>query len=899
MFNRLKSLISSSAQAAPNDAPSNLDKKLLAQHDPAAESMTHKEQGDSHLRNGNLEEAKACYLQVIALDPIFAKAHSNLGYIFMEQGNAGEAERCLKTALSIDPNIADAHYMLGTIFQMRGKLDEAIHNFRKALELDPEHIFAYRDLYLVLFQQGQIEEAKEIINRGIAQHPNFADYHFFLGNSFAHTGDFENAAVCYKTALSIQPSYAGAHFNLGIVLQKQGKPNDAIASYRKAIALSPEFVGAHFNLGIMLNEQHLLLEAEACFRRVLEIIPDHADAYYNLGNTLKDMGRPSEAEACYRHTLQIRPDHADARINLGNTLKNMGRLSEAESCYLQLLQLIPESAETHCNLGSLLDDMGRLKEAEASYRRALQIRPDFSEAYSNLGNTLKNMGRLSEAEDSYRKALQFKPGNVDALNNLGLFLQETRRFTESEASFRQALEINPDNANTHCGLGTTLRYMGRITEAEASYRQATRAKPGYAIAQSSLLFLYGYHALIGPHEYLAHARNWELACIPEQDRKAAQQRSFQRPALDGRRLKIGYVSGDFRQHAVSFFIEQLFSHHDRARVEVFAYSNSDKQDAVTKRLQALTEHWGNITGTSDPEVRDRIEADGIDVLIDLSGHTEGNRLGVFARRAAPVQAYYLGYFASTGLSEMDYWIGDKIVTPPETDSHFSEQVWRLPRVSWSYDGKDAPATNWKPAPDGTVWIGSFNQLGKLTPATLTLWASILHALPEGRLLLKTKELSDADNRKQILDTMASHGVSPDRIALHDVSATPTWREHMAYYDRLDIVLDPVGAMGGVTSTCDALWMGAPVITLVGDRVSSRATAALINAIGHPEWIAHSEAKYLEKVVTLAQDVELRKTLRSSQRDQMASSPLCDAKDLAMNLEQAYTEMFKQWFKIRK
>ena len=515
--------------------------------------------------------------------------------------------------------------------------------------------------------------------------------------------------------------------------------------------------------------------------------------------------------------------------------------------------------------------------------------------HSNLGNALKDIGRLDEAEASYRRALQFKPDNADALVNLGATLQGMGRFVEAETIYRQALQINPDHADAHSNLAVILRELGRLAEAEAGYRRAIQLKPDHAVAHSSLLFLYAYHAFVNPDQYLVQARNLEQGCLPEQDRQAARHRVFQRLPLAGRRLKVGYVSGDFRQHAVSHFIEQLFTHHDRARVELFAYSNNVLRDAVTERLQALVDHWVLITGLSDTVVRDRIEADGIDVLIDLSGHTALNRMGVFARRAAPVQAYYLGYFASTGLTEIDYWIGDDILTPPETDSHFSEQVWRLPRVSWSYDGKDAPPPDWQPDPENTVWVGSFNQLGKLNAATLALWAKVLHALPQGRLLLKTKELADIANRQRILDVMSSHGIPPERIELQDGSITPGWREHMAYYNRLGIVLDPVGAMGGVTSTCDALWMGAPVITLIGDRVTSRATAAILNAIIHPEWIAHSEAEYLDKVVALARDGEQRKALRSEQRGRMAQSPLCDARGLAMSLENAYVEMFERWF----
>ena len=843
------------------DDSNSLNKELPAPPDPAEESVTYKQQGDAHLLKGNLEDAKACYRRAIALDPNYAKAHSNLGFVLREQSNYGDAEHCLKTALAIDPNIADAHYMLGTIFQIQGKQEDTIHHFRKALELDPDLAFAYRDLCYALFQQGKIEDARQVITKGIARNPGIPEYHFYLGNLYLHTRNLDEAATCYRTALSIQPAYVEVHFNLGIVLREQGNLSEAIASYQKAIALKPDYAEAHYHLGeIFFNDQHLLPEAEASLRRALEIKPDFADAHFKLGNIYTDLGRLAEAEASYRRVLERMPDFAEGHSNLGNVLKDLGRLDEAVACY----------------------------------RRALQIKPDFSEVHSNLGNALKDMGRLDGAEASYRRALQFKPENADALINLGATLQGIGRLVEAMACYQRAIQINPDHADAHSNLGVTLRELDRLVEAEASYRRAIQLKPDHMIALSSLLYLYSYHAFIDPDEYLAQARNWEQACVPAQDRQAARSRVFQRPPLAGRRLKVGYVSGDFRQHAVSHFIEQLFFHHDRSRVELFVYSNNVLQDAVTKRLQALAEHWILITGVGDAAIRDRIDTDGIDVLIDLSGHTALNRLGVFARRAAPVQAYYLGYFASTGLTEMDYWIGDDILTPPKTDSHFSEQVWRLPRVSWSYDGKDAPPPSWHPAPDDTLWVGSFNQLGKLTTATLALWAKVLHALPEGRLLLKTKELADAANRRRILDVMNSHGIPPERIELQDGSITPGWREHMAYYNRLDIVLDPVGAMGGVTSTCDALWMGAPVITLEGDRVTSRATAAIVNAIGHPEWIAHSEAEYLDKVVVLARDKDQRKALRTSQRDRMAHSSLCDAKNLAMNLENAYVGMFERW-----
>ena len=244
---------------------------------------------------------------------------------------------------------------------------------------------------------------------------------------------------------------------------------------------------------------------------------------------------------------------------------------------------------------------------------------------------------------------------------------------------------------------------------------------------------------------------------------------------------------------------------------------------------------------------------------------------------------------------MDYWIGDEILTPHSTDSHFSEQVWRLPRVWVCYDGNaGAPLPEWQPAADGSVWIGSFNHLNKLTPETLALWARVLHALPEGRLLLKTKQLADAGNRQRIIDAMAAQGVAANRIELQDGSSTPDWPAHMSYYNRLDIALDPVGGVGGGTTTCDALWMALPVVTLSGDRMASRMTASMLTALGHPEWIARSQAEYVDTVVALARDAHLRKSLRETQRACMAHSTLCNAHDLAMKLEDAYFEMFGRW-----
>ena len=605
-------------------------------------------------------------------------------------------------------------------------------------------------------------------------------------------------------------------------------------------------------------------------------------------------GSGKKYKHCCGHLQAVPPaSRFDQVMALAQEHHNAGRVPQAQALYRQILDAEPDHPDALHSLGVIAYQTGNNEIAAELIGRAVQFSPSGAK-YSNLGLVLQAQGKPDAAVASYRKAILHQPDHAVAHNNLGNALADLGNLDESVAHYRRALQLQPDFAVAHNNLGVRLKDQGRLHEAIECYRRALSLKPDFAEAYGNLLFHYSFNTSLDPREYLALARGWELACVPAQERQRAREKMFRRAPLADRRLKIGYVSGDYRQHAVSYFIEQLFVCHDRARVELFAYSNTGTGDAVTARLQALADHWVSVVGTPDADVLERIESDKIDVLIDLSGHTLHDRLGVFARRAAPVQASYLGYFASTGLTEMDYWIGDEDLAPMEMDAHFCEKVWRLPRAWVAYRAlNDAPRPDWQPCLDGSVWLGSFNNLGKLTAQTLALWAKVLKALPQGKLLLKTKALADAGNRQRILDAMFAHGIAPNRIELQRESS---WVDYMAAYNRLDVALDPVGAHCGGTTTCDALWMGVPIIHALGDRTTSRFTASMLSAIGHPEWIAGSEAEYIEKVVSLACDVELRRTLRSRQRERMACSPLCDARDLATALENAYFEMFDRWHK---
>ena len=595
-----------------------------------------------------------------------------------------------------------------------------------------------------------------------------------------------------------------------------------------------------------------------------------------------------------RHDVASDPALPNPEINQIFGLFHEGKYAELEAPARLLVERDPDCGIVWLLLGISLHMRGKI--ALGALRKAAVLMPEAVSAHSNLGVVLRSDGLWDEAMISFRRALEIDPHSDENHCSLGSVLQVLGQVEEAAACFRRALDINPANAAAHNNLGLMSQTAGQLDAAEASYLRALEIAPDFGAVASNLLYLYAFHAMLSPGEYLDRARNWERKSVPDADRQSARQRVFRRLPLAGRRLKVGYFSGHYRRHPVSDNVEQLFSRHDRARIELFAYSASGQRDAVTERLQGLVEHWIPVVGMSDAAIRDRVDTDEIDVLVDLSGHIEENRLGVFARRAAPVQIYYLGYFASTGLSEMDYLIGDDILTPREMDRHFSERVWRLPRIWECYHGRgDAPLPAWRPASDRSVYVGSFNNFGKLTPATLDVWASVLQAAPETKLLLKAKELALASNRQHVLDFMIGRGISPERIELYDWSATPGWREHMAFYNRLDVALDPVAGMSGGNTSCDALWMGVPVVTLAGDRMSSRISATILDAVGRREWIATSRAEYIDKAVALVRDVDLRKSLRANQRRKMAASPLCDALGLAIQLESAYREMFEMWF----
>ena len=580
---------------------------------------------------------------------------------------------------------------------------------------------------------------------------------------------------------------------------------------------------------------------------------------------------------------KLSPQDAEAHSNLGVALKQLGRLDESEASYRQAIAVKPNHAGAHSNLGGMLREVGRLDEAEASCRQAIAIKPEFAEAHSNLGNTLKELGRLDEAEASFRQAIVLKPDLAEAHYNLGNTLKELGGLDEAEACHKKAIALKPSYAEAHSNLGNTLKELGRLDEAETSYRQAIAMKPDYAQAHSNLLMLIG-SMLFNDVRYRDSAAGFVRAV----ENTVTSRFNTWSHSRDKDKLRIGFVSGDLKSHPVGYFLEGLLTELQSSSIELFAYPTVIEVDAVTSRLKPLFEMWCPLMGFNDMEAAQKIHSDGIHILIDLSGHTAKNRLPVFAWRPAPIQVSWLGYFASTGLPEMDYILGDPYVTAHDEAAHFSEKIWQLPETYLCFT---PPDLDLKVAPlpacsNGFVTFGCFNKLSRMTDETVSVRAAILHAVPGSKLFLKDKQLDTESGRNRVISRFAAVDIAADRLILEGISPR---EEYLKCYGRVDIALSPFPYGGGTTSV-EGLWMGVPVITKKGNHFLSHLGESIAHNSGLADWIASDEEEYVAKAVAYASDLEALSDLRNGMRERILDTPLFDIPRFALHFEQAVRAM---------
>jgi len=629
-----------------------------------------------------------------------------------------------------------------------------------------------------------------------------------------------------------------------------------------------------------------LPEAEEYARKALANSPNDAVTTAYLGAILMAMERPELALTAYRDAVSLQPDNPVLQNELGNALAAVGVYEDAAVVLRHAVGLRGDIPEIHNNLGNVLRELGDLDEAAACYRTALSMRAEYPEALNNLGVVLQEQRDTDGAIDSFQRALKLQPANALANTHLGTALAAKGDLTAAAAAHREALRHDPRLASARNNLGIVLKDQGDFVAAREAYTAAVAADGDDPSFHSNLLMSLSYDPAIDGETLVAEHRRWSN----RHERPEPLPKDIDwRPE---RRLRIGYVSPDFWTHSVAYFIEPVLEHHEKNRFEVFCYADVSRPDDTTDRLRRSADHWRDSVPLDDTELFERIRADRIDILVDLSGHTGNNRLPVFGRRAAPVQISWIGYPATTGLSQMDYRISDGWADPEgETDRFHSERLLRLPAGFLCYrppENAPAPADRAGRRP---ITFGSFNNLSKVTDEVIALWARLLTDCPDTRLLLKSRQLADHGVRDRVLGVFQENGVPPERLDLRARLRDPS--DHLALYHEVDVALDTF-PYNGTTTTCEALWMGVPVIALAGALHAGRVGVSLLNQIGQPGWVVDTPDAYVAKALAIAADPPRRAVLR----DQVAGSTLVDAKGFTQAFEAALTTIWSDRCKAR-
>jgi predicted O-linked N-acetylglucosamine transferase (SPINDLY family) len=630
-----------------------------------------------------------------------------------------------------------------------------------------------------------------------------------------------------------------------------------------------------------------LQSAENLYRQILDADPYQSDARHMLGVLAYQTGRRELAIRLIGEALNLKPGLAEGHGNLGNVLMAAGRLDEAIACYRRAIELKPDFGGVFINLAVALSRQGKLDEAVACFYHLIRLQPDYAEAHNNLGNALHDVGRPDDAIASYRRAIELKPDCADAYNNLGTVLREQDQLDEAVASFRMALQYQEDFANTHTNLGNALGQQGNQREAIACYRRAMELKPDYTVAHSNLL--YTLHFLPGCDTKtlaLEHRRWYEqhAASLAKSIRPHENDRSPER------RLRIGYLSTDFRDHVVGRNLWPLLSNHDHTQFELVLYADVLRPDWMTEQMRRCADHWCSVAGWTDEAIAERIRRDGIDILIDLNQHMAGGRPFVFARKPAPVQVGFAGYPASTGLATIDYRLTDPYLDPPGSESGSAgEKPYHLPHTFWCFDPlTEEPGVAPLPAErTGVITFGCLNNFAKINEEVLALWARVLRVVNGSRLLLLAPEGSC---RQRAMDVLADHRIPRERVGF---SSRKPRSHYLTLYHDIDIGLDSF-PYNGHTTSLDSYWMGVPVVTLVGNAPVSRAGLSQLTNLGLDELAGRTPEEFIAIAAQLAGERSRLSQLRAGLRERMRQSPLMDAPRFARDIEAAYRTMWERW-----
>jgi predicted O-linked N-acetylglucosamine transferase (SPINDLY family) len=678
---------------------------------------------------------------------------------------------------------------------------------------------------------------------------------FAQATAYYRFGQIDEAQVGCKKILKKRPNHFDALHMLGRCEYQGGDAEAAARSLRRAVLLDPQSAAARCDLGIVLGALQRRDEALACFDSVIAMKADFAEAHFSRGNVLSGLRRFAEAAASFDKAIAIDPRHVSALYNKGHALHELGRLADAIACYDNVLAVQPAHAPALCNRGAAFKDLREVERAIADFDLALAIDPSQASSWINRGEALIVLNRLGEALASFDRALSIDPQIALAWLGRANILMLTRKLTDALAACERALAIEPGSAKALTQIGQCHALQGDAETAVSWLDRALAIKPDDETALSNRIFTLDFSRDSGFAQHQAARSDWWRQIGSKICAQRAMQHANDRDPA--RRIVLGYVSAEFRERSAAFSFRPVLANHDKTQFEVICYSATPAEDAVTDSFRHSADRWRSVLQWSDDRLADCIRADKVDILIDLSGHGEGNRLRLFAAKPAPIQVTAWGHSTGTGLPTIDYLFSDPVALPADVRPLFAERIYDLPCVMIV---EPPPAELRCPEPpvttNGYLTYGVLNRVSKISDAAIRVWARILQSDVTSRLLIKDKLLDDSSIQRMLLERFAGHGIAPARISFQ---GSTTREGHLAAHRHVDICLDPFPQGGGVT-TWEALYMGVPVVAKLGNGMTSRVAGAILSSVGMSDWVARSEDEYVD--IALKSTPDRLRTIRN-------------------------------------
>jgi protein O-GlcNAc transferase len=801
-----------------------------------------------------------------------------------EDNRYGESERIAAEILQVDANNFRALNLLGMSLHRQGLSDEGAGLVAKARELHPEYAAAHNNLATIHREKGDCESALRCLDQAISLAPDAADFYQNKALILFEMGKHEDSVECLNKCIALNSRLPEAYTSLGVVLSELRRFPEALASHDKAIALDPVCVAALVNRGNVLYDLERPEEALASYDRAIAIKPDYAEAFSNRGSTLRDLKRPEEALASCDRAIAIKPDYPEALDNRGSALRDLKRYAEALASYDRALALKPEYYNALINRASVLRELKRPEEALASCDRAIAIRLDDPVVLNQRGSALSDLKRHAEALESYDRALALKPEYHEALHNRGYLLAVEKRHEEAAWSYKRLLELAPDrhflkgellHQQMLCCDWSQFQFLAKSIEEDVRAGRKS-AEP------------FGYQAITSSVQNLRLcAEMYTADKFPR-----AKTPLYAGERYDNPRIRIGYLSGEFRQQATSVLMTELFELHDKTRFELFAFDNGwDDSSELRGRIVRAFHEVVDITRLSDVGAAAAVRRRKIDILVNLNGYFGHGRQEVFAQKPSPVQVNYLGFPGTIGADYMDYILADQHVIPPAQQPYYAEKVVYLPDTYQVNDSKRkiserTPARAEVKLPDAGFVFCCFNNNYKITPDVFAIWMRLLNKV-EGSVLWLLEDNAAAS--RNLRHEAQLRGVPPERIVF---AKRARLDEHLSRHGLADLFLDTL-PYNAHTTASDALWAGLPLLTCLGTTFPGRVAASLLNAVGLPELITGTLQEYEGRAAQLAAKPAMLADIRAKLARNRMSHPLFNTERYRRHLESAYQTMWNR------